>query len=667
MCGVTGFWTTSRIEAAQRRSQAMAMAEMIRHRGPDAIGAWTDPDGGIALGHTRLAIVELSKAGEQPMHSADGRFVLVFNGEIYNHLALREALEGVGAAPAWRGHSDTETLLAAFAHWGIEEALRRTIGMFALAMWDRRARTLTLARDRLGEKPLYYGWQGGDREAVFLFGSELKSLARHPSFEGEIDREALTLFMRFAYIPCPRTIYSEIAKLPPGTFAVLREGQRDLAITPYWSAADAVAEGLSNSYPGTPEEAVDELEALLLDAVGKQMMADVPLGAFLSGGIDSSTVVALMQKVSARPVKTFSIGFHEHGYNEADYAEAVANHLGTEHTNFYVTAEEARAVIPSLPAMYDEPFGDASQIPTHLVCQRAREHVTVALSGDAGDELFCGYDRYGLTNRVWRLLRRVPRPARQALGGLLTTVSPAGWNRCAGAVGQVLPAIRRLPDPGRKIHKGAGVLASASVEELYRGIVSHWQAPEQLVVGGRDISSTVLSPNHKGVELGDVEAMMATDLVTYLPDDILAKVDRAAMATSLETRVPLLDHRVVEFAWRLPFSLKLRDGQTKWILREVLARHVPRALFERPKMGFGLPIGQWLRGPLRGWAEELLDGDRLAAEGFIEPAPVREMWKLHLSEQVDVQYHLWDVLMFQAWLEKARDGSGADRAYGVPA
>jgi asparagine synthase (glutamine-hydrolysing) len=540
--------------------------------------------------------------------------------------------------------------------WGISGALERLIGMFALALWDRRERQLILARDRVGEKPLYYGWQGEGRDAVFLFGSELKPLAQHPSFRREVDRNALALLMRHNAIPAPHSIYRGIKKLMPGCFATVSLSHREPVVQQYWSAAKVAVAGVSNPLQLGPEEMVDELEKLLLDAVGRQMMSDVPLGAFLSGGIDSSTIVALMQAQSNRPVKTFSIGFHEAGYNEAVHAKAVAKHLGTDHTELYVTPDQAQAVIPRLPELYDEPFADSSQVPTFLVSQLARQHVTVSLSGDAGDELFSGYNRYSITNTFWQSVSRIPRPLRKALARGLTSLSPATWNIIAAKLSPITPNFARGLLYGDKLHKAAGILASRSVSEVYHGLVSHWPDPAAIVIDGREPETQLTGnlPQLKG--LNDIERMMALDLVTYLPDDILVKVDRAAMGVSLETRVPFLDHRVVEFAWRMPLSYKLREGQTKWALRQVLYRHVPRSLIERPKQGFGIPIDSWLRGPLKGWAEELLDERRLREEGYFRPEPIRKMWAAHLSGQVNMQYHLWDVLMFQAWLEGYKSG-----------
>jgi asparagine synthase (glutamine-hydrolysing) len=645
MCGIAGF-IGGRFDSQKAAASLARMTGAIAYRGPDSAGAWLDSEHKVALGHRRLAILDLSPAGEQPMVSPSGRFVTVYNGEIYNHLDLRERLPG-----PWRGHSDTETLLAAIDAWGIEEALKQCAGMFALALWDRREKALILARDRLGEKPLYYGWQGAGADSAFLFGSELKALARHPAFRREIDREALALFTRFNYVPAPHSIYAGIAKLPPGTFLTLRAGEKAPAVTPYWSAAEIAAAGAAEPLDIGPEEATDALERVLGTAVSQQMISDVPLGAFLSGGIDSSTIVALMQAHSPRPVKSFSIGFHDPAYNEAEHAGAVARHLGTDHTELYVRPEDALAVIPSLPSIYDEPFADASQVPTLLVSRLARKQVTVALSGDGGDELFAGYNRYRLAARNWGRISKLPRPLRSAVAKGLAALSPEQWNKVAGAVAPILPRSMRVRLPGEKVHKAARGLASASADELYQGLVSSWRDPAGLVIGGAEPATLGPDALARLERLGITERMMALDMLTYLPDDILAKVDRAAMSVSLETRVPLLDHRVVEFAWRLPLGLKLRGGETKWVLRQLLYRHVPRALIERPKMGFGIPIDAWLRGPLRGWAEELIDERRLRSEGYFQPEPIRAAWEAHQSGRANMQYQIWAILMFQSWLE----------------
>lgn len=657
MCGIAGFLAANPLKGKEELPGLLKrMTDTIINRGPDDAGYWCDGEHGIALGHRRLAIIDLSPAGHQPMHSASGRYVIIFNGEIYNHSLLRRQLESAGRSPAWRGHSDTETLLAGFDAWGIQETIERAIGMFAIAVWDRNTGTLTLARDRIGEKPLYYGWQGRGGDAVFLFGSELKALRAHPAFENAINRGALSLQLRHNYIPAPYSIYAGISKLPPGAMLTVSDRQREPRVWTYWSGQQQAESGAGEPFTGTPEQAVDELESLLKDAVRAQMMADVPLGAFLSGGVDSSTVVALMQAQSSRPVKTFSIGFHEEGYNEAEYAKAVARHLGTDHTELYVSAAEALSVIPRLQSLYDEPFSDSSQIPTFLLSQLARQHVTVSLSGDAGDELFCGYNRYQMTAKLWKTLSMAPLPVRRLAARGVTSVPVAAWNRMAGGLGRFLSGFMQMANPGDKLHKGAGVMASESLEALYLGLVSHWDDPAAVVIDGIEPVTVLTDKARRFSGLDGIQRMMALDLLTYLPDDILVKVDRAAMGVSLETRIPFLDHRVVEFAWRLPQSVKLREGRTKWVLRQVLYRHVPKALIERPKMGFGVPVGEWLRGPLRDWAEALLDERRLRREGFFQPAIVRKKWEEHLSGRRNWQYHIWDVLMFQAWLE--HQGSG---------
>jgi asparagine synthase (glutamine-hydrolysing) len=649
MCGLTGFWQPGGFEEAEARRLVDQMAKRIAHRGPDDQGAWLDAQAGLALGHRRLSVVDLSAAGHQPMVSAGGRFVIAYNGEIYNHLALRQQL---GALP-WRGHSDTETLLAAIEAWGITRALQACTGMFAIALWDRQERELVLARDRIGEKPLYYGWQGSGARRTLLFGSELKALRAHPAFtagdHGAVDREALLLFMRHGYVPAPYTIHPGVHKLPPGSFAVFRAAEAAPPIQTYWSPVEAMLHGHAHPLRATPQEAVDRLEHLLREAIGQQMVADVPLGAFLSGGIDSSTVVALMQSQSSRPVRTFSIGFEEEAYDEAPHAKAVATHLGTDHTELYVTAVQAQEVVPSLPEMYDEPFADSSQIPTHLVSRLARSQVTVALSGDAGDELFCGYNRYQVTQAMWHRIRRIPMPLRRAAAAALLAVPEQSWNRIVPLASRWVPGTRHYNRPGEKLHKGARAMQGRDADGFYLHAVSQWSSPGALVPNAIEPQTLLNGAPSPLRALPDVQRMMAYDLLTYLPDDILVKIDRAAMAVSLETRVPLLDHRVVEFAWQLPMALKLRNGITKWALRQVLYRHVPAALVERPKMGFGVPIGEWLRGPLRPWAEELLSARSLAADGLLDPAPIRQAWTAHLQGSANLQYPLWNVLMFQAW------------------
>ena len=648
MCGITGL-LSKQIVSPEHLTR---MANTMPHRGPDDSGIWHNNDAGIGLAHRRLAIVDLSPAGHQPMHSTSERYVIAFNGEIYNHNKLRAELDKINLAPQWRGHSDTETLLAAFEAWGIEATLQRCIGMFAIALWDKQTQTLTLARDRLGEKPLYYGWQGD----TFLFGSELKALKANPAFHAEINRDALCLYMRHNYIPTPYSIYQGIHKLLPGTWLQVSRNQREPNIKTYWSGVDVSRQGKANPFTGSPEEAVNALENLLKDAIGQQMMADVPLGAFLSGGIDSSTVVALMQVQSSQPIKTFSIGFHEELYNEAAHAKAVAKHLDTEHTELYVTPEECMQVIPRLPTLYDEPFSDSSQIPTFLVSQLARQHVTVSLSGDAGDELFTGYGRYPHTANIWKKLSKIPLPLRKTLAFAAQHVTPTQWNKLLTPFGKLTSSLQSQKNKniGDRIHKAAQILPSSSIAALYHDMSSHWHRPEQIVINGKE-PPTFRSGNLPDLShLNTVERMMALDLLTYLPDDILCKVDRAAMGVSLESRVPFLDHRVVEFAGSVPLEYKLRDNQTKWVLRQVLYRHVPKELIERPKMGFGVPIDSWLRGSLRDWAEDLLSESRLRQDGYFNPAPIRQKWKEHLSGQLNWQHHLWDVLIFNQWLDHNR-------------
>lgn len=649
MCGIAGIVKSAGPDLSRIVSE---MIGSIRDRGPDDSGVWCDPEYGLALGHARLSILDLSPAGHQPMESVSGRYRIIFNGEIYNHLELRGQLGRV----SWHGHSDTETLLAAFETWGVEKTLQATVGMFALALWDRVERRLTLARDRIGEKPLYYGWCNG----AFIFASELKALEAYPDWCGEIDRGALALFMRYAYVPLPYSIYAGVRKLLPGTYATMAStcsaGYWPEPI-PYWSAAAIAGQGRRSEW--TDGTAVDELDRLLRQAVKGQMVADVPLGAFLSGGIDSSTVVALMQAQSSRPVKTFSIGFHDGEYNEAPHAKAVAAHLGTDHTELYVTPDDALAVVPRLPSMYDEPFGDSSAIPTHLVAQLAKRHVTVALSGDGGDELFGGYNRYSWGRSFWRRIARVPAFVRTIISGALTGLSPGQWDKLGNMLRPGLPAALRFSALGDKVHKLAGIVDADSQADFYRRLVSLHQQPERLVLAAHEheIWADTQAGQLRAQDFG--EAMMLHDLVGYLTDDILTKVDRAAMAISLESRMPMLDHRVVEFAWSLPLFMKVRtEREGKWLLRQVLYRYVPKDLVERPKMGFGMPLDAWLRGSLRDWAEALLEESRLRREGYLNPGPVRDKWREHLSGRRNWQYWLWNVLMFQAWLS-AHDRSPA--------
>lgn len=655
MCGLTGFWQPGGFSASDAEAMAAKMAQRIVHRGPDDSGVWVDEEAGIALAHRRLSILDLSSAGHQPMVSVSGRYVIVFNGEIYNYLELRRELDeftlpdpfpGEGVARRWRGHSDTETLLACVEAWGVETTFKKSVGMFAIALWDRAERVLTLARDRMGEKPLYYGWQ----EDTFLFGSELKALKTHPAFQEEIDRDSLALMLRHNYIPAPYSIYQGIRKLPPGTYLKLQMGQKESEPVPYWLLREVAERGQAQPFIGSEMEAIMALEAHLLKSIGLQMIADVPLGAFLSGGIDSSTVVALMQAQSSRPVKTFTIGFHEKDYNEAQHANSVARHLGTEHTELYVTPDEAINVIPRLPALYDEPFSDSSQIPTFLVSQLAKQHVTVSLSGDAGDELFGGYNRYNYAMQLKRKFDWLPYPVRPFLSKILAMPPAPVW-ACLGR----LTGVSRGAEKASRVIE---ILAAPDNETVYRTLVSHWKSPKNVVIGGTE-PPTILTDRSAWPELAEFEQrMMYLDAMNYLPDDILVKLDRAAMSLSLETRVPFLDYRVVEFAWKLPLSMKIRDGQSKWILKQILYKYVPKETFARAKMGFGVPIDSWLRGPLKEWAETLLDESRLKREGYFNPAPIRQKWSEHVSGLRNQHYYLWDVLMFQAWLETIHYGNG---------
>ena len=648
MCGISGFYSKSSFKSDEIIKK---MNLAIHHRGPDDTGIWQDDNAGIFFGHQRLSIIDLSKAGHQPMISNSGRFILTYNGEIYNHLKIRKELEKINSNIIGRGNSDTETILEAIDFWGIELTLRKTEGMFAFGLWDQKTRSLTLARDRIGEKPLYYGWQGKGGNKVFLFSSELKALKAHPEFRAEISRDSIALQLRHNCIPAPYSIYKDIFKLLPGHYLELKESDLKNSLLPnsqtYWSLIETAIYGNNNQLTNSENNIQKDLEELLQSSVKKQMISDVPLGAFLSGGVDSSVLVALMQSQSNLPVKTFTIGFREEDYNEADHAKKIAKHLGTNHTELYVSSKRAMEVIPKIPLIYDEPFSDSSQIPTFLVAQLASKQVKVALSGDAGDELFCGYNRYVMSKKLWNIASLIPLSCRKILSSGLKILSSQNWQR----ISKVLPSSSQYHNIGDKIYKGVDALKAKTLSDLHYILSSHWQNPTEIVLNTKQPATIFNELRPRLKDLNDQEQMMALDFVTYLPDDILVKVDRASMASSLETRIPFLDHKLIEYVWKIPHSLKYRNGKGKWILRQILNKYVPKNLTERPKMGFAVPIDTWLRGPLRDWAENLLNEKRLSEEGYFNPKLIRDKWTEHLSGKKNWQHHLWDILMFQAWID----------------
>jgi asparagine synthase (glutamine-hydrolysing) len=649
VCGIAGLFDPERgTDPDGLARQVGAMADVLTHRGPDGEGYWSDPEAGLAFGHRRLAVVGLGPDGSQPMVSPDRRWVLNYNGELYNHADLRRRLTAEGMA--FRGGSDTEVLVAAVQAWGLDAALEASEGMFALALWDRQRRQLHLVRDRFGEKPLYYGWVG-DRLA---FASELKSLSLLPGFDATIDRDAVALYLRHNCIPAPHTIYRGVAKLLPGqvvTAAADARPGRSLGIRSYWSARRAVEDARRRPLDAPSEVLADQLESALSDSVAARMVADVPVGAFLSGGVDSSVVVALMQRHSHRSVRTYTVGFADRSFDESAEAAAVAAHLGTDHTPLRVTDHDAAEVIPRLPDIWDEPFGDVSEIPMHLVSRLARSEVTVALSGDGGDELFAGYNRHAWLDQLWRRSSVLPEPVRRTAGAALGRIPPGLIEGAARALSKVPPGTV-IRNPASKVSKVAKVLASSGPEDAYLSLVSYWDDAESMVLGAGPTVSVASRPSEWPELSGITEQMLWLDTVGYLPDDILTKLDRASMAVSLETRVPFLDRAVFDLAWRLPLSVKLHQGTTKWLLRQVLYRHVPAELIERPKMGFGFPVGAMLRGPLRPWAEELLAEKRLASQGLLDPGPIRQAWAWHLQGHRDLALELWAVLALQAWLER---------------
>lgn len=641
MCGIAGFFTVNNKRSKDEMVEiANRMADAIEHRGPDNGGVWISEDVGLAFAHRRLSVIDLSITGNQPMHSENGQYVIVFNGEVYNHPEMRQELLSCGKI--FRGHSDTEVILAGCEEWGVEQTIRKCIGMFAIALWDVNCRNIYLIRDRMGEKPLYYGWQ----KDTFFFASELKAIRRHPDFEGDIDRDSLALYFRHHYIPGPYSIYKGVYKLEPGMILkipmskILEKGNtKDWLKLKYWSLREIVEDAESNKYEGSAVEAVSTLETLLVKSIQGQMIADVPLGAFLSGGIDSSTIVSLMQKLSSKPVNTFCIGFEEQAYNEAVYAKQVATHLRCQHTELYVTPQQTKDVIPSMPRLYDEPFADASQIPTYLVSQLARRHVTVSLSGDAGDELFYGYRVYALLFKRWNIARRI-------------TVRNKLVQDCAVKLMQWLCRARE-----KQLAVVRSLLAAETCIDVYRSMVSVCHNPCELVPGSHEPGTVLSRGELRPNTASEQDMIMAVDALSYLPDDILVKVDRAAMACSLETRIPLLDHRIVEFAFRLPFRIKCHNGVTKWPLRQILYKYVPPALVERPKKGFGIPVGKWLRNELREWACDMLDKRTIKEDGVLNPDMVHQYLGEHMHGRKDHSEVLWSVLMFQCWLQCGHTGT----------
>jgi asparagine synthase (glutamine-hydrolysing) len=638
MCGIAGYVgkTLNPFDCLNK------MVHAINHRGPDDKGVWVDESIGIGLAHARLSILDLSSAGHQPMHSLSKNLVMIFNGEIYNHKALRSELNLISHR-AWSGHSDTETLIAAIEEWGLKETLKKAKGMFAIALWDKRDQSLTLACDRVGEKPIYYGWVNDQ----FVFASELKAIKKFPKFKNAIDRNSLALFLRFNSIPSPHSIYEDISKLEPGHIIQFHKSSKKLIKDSYWSIEQVYKKGSATRFSSTPSEIVNQLEDVLLNAVSSQMESDVPLGAFLSGGVDSSTIVALMQSCSSIQINTFTIGFNAKEFDEATHARMVAKHLGTNHFDMYVSERNALDIIPNIPTIYDEPFADSSQIPTYLVSKFAKQKVTVALSGDAGDELFGGYNRYVYAKKMFGKIIKTPVLFKRLMTMGLYSMSEEKWNSLLNTI-----LGKHYTDIGYKLHKAASVLSSKTIRDMHFKLVSQIHNPTEWLIDSNEYSSILNDETNRFVELNPIEQMMAYDLITYLPTDILTKIDRAAMSVSLETRVPFLDPSVIEFSASLPMEYKIRNGVTKWALREVLYKHVPKNLIERPKMGFGVPLAVWLRGPLKEWAESLLNEERLNHEGFFNVEFVRNKWLEHLSGKRNWHHQLWNVLMFQAWLEQ---------------
>ena len=661
MCGIAGVFGHNNSRNLAQVVETMA-ASLI-HRGPDDEGVWVDADANFALGHRRLSILDLSMEGHQPMLSRDGRFVMGFNGEVYNHHLIREELdrqEQIG----WRGHSDTEVILAAISAWGLERALSKFVGMFAIVLFDRAERRLHLIRDRMGEKPLYYGWCN----SAFIFGSELKALKKYPAFAGEVDRDVLALYLRHMVVPAPFTIYQGVYKLQPGymlsldfdkvsfdpkkTLTQNNLPENGIKLSQWWSLRETVESGKASQF-ADETEALELLETRLRESIRWQSIADVPLGTFLSGGVDSSLITALMQSESVSPVRTFTIGFQEKQYSEADHASTVARHLGTEHIELCVTAKDALGVVQRLPSLYDEPFADSSQLPTFLLCAQAREYMKVALSGDAGDELFGGYNRYFWVRKIWANISWLPHSTRRLFAKVIFLFPPTYWDKIYALISRIQPSSSRLSFAGQKLHNLAERLVNIkSDDELFYSLVSEWESPRNVVISACE-PFTLFQKRNDWPELPDIEhRMMYLDAMTYLPDDIMVKVDRAAMGASLETRSPYMDHRIVELAWRMPLSMKIQNNQGKWPLRKILYKYVPRELIERPKQGFGVPLADWLRGPLRDWAENLISVERLKRDGYFFPEPIHSKWQEHLTGLKNWEHSLWPILMFQQWLDE---------------
>jgi asparagine synthase (glutamine-hydrolysing) len=649
MCGICGFYSKSSFKTDEIIKK---MNLSIYHRGPDDTGIWQDHNAGIFFGHQRLSIIDPSPAGSQPMHSSSGRLILTYNGEIYNHLEIRSELEEIKPNIKWHSNSDTETLVEALDFWGTEVTLKKLVGMFAFAFWDRKLRSLTLVRDRMGEKPLYFGWQGIGDKTVFIFGSELKALKAHPEFRGNINNDAIALQLRHNCIPAPYSIYKDIFKLLPGHYLQLNENDLVKNLLPnsksYWSLVEVATLGANKLKSSSTQDIKTELEQLLKISIKQQMMSDVPLGAFLSGGVDSSTIVALMQAQSNRPIKTFTIGFNEQDYNEAKHAKEVARYLGTDHTELYVSAEQAMAVIPKLAYIYDEPFSDSSQIPTFLISQLAKKKVTVSLTGDGGDEVFCGYNRYILSKNLWNKLTLIPLPLRKILASGIKSINSQSWNKFL----KILPSLNQYTNLADKVYKVTSALESKTLFDLYYKLISNWQNPNEILLNGKEPKTFLTNYESELTKFDGQQQMMLLDSMTYLPDDILVKTDRAAMATSLETRAPFLNHKLLEYTWQIPQLLKLKKSQSKWILRQILYKYIPKKLVERPKVGFGVPIDSWLRGPLKDWAQALLDKTKLRNQGFLNPDSINIKWTEHLSGKKNWQHEIWSILMFQEWLSK---------------